>query len=92
MLAPCFPLSRRERAGIRARRLANAVRRLAQRWVPVAICASAAPLLALGGGLAAGWLWDSVHPAVALLVLAIAGADALFALAAAAALATEDAR
>lgn len=87
MLAPDFSLPRRrDHAWLRA------LKRCIARFAMPALFGSAAPLLALGGGLAAGWLWDSVHPAVALLVLAIAGADALFALAAAAALATEDAR
>jgi hypothetical protein len=49
----------------------------------------AAPLIAAGGWVAWDWLWTHTHWSLAGLVLAIAMADALFALVAAFVLATE---
>lgn len=92
MLAPDFSLPRRERAGPRARRLGRTLARLWERFAPVLFCLSAAPLMAVGGWATFDWLWAHVHPAVAVVLAMIAGVDALFALAAALVLATEDRR
>ena len=63
---------------------------LARFWGCVALCAAAAALLVLGGWAGAQWLWSAVHPALAVALMLVAMANALFAAAMAVVLVSED--